>query len=81
MLVNTQEFCRERSTFPEARVLLLASQKELQVIYEYWAERLRRCPHGYTVGDITITGHHYFYLNFVQIKLTAKGNKKIVELP
>jgi len=80
MLVNTQEFCRDAQHFMKHGYY--CSQPEGTAgHYEYWAERLRRCTHGYTVGDTTITGHHYFYLNFVQIKLTAKGNKKIVAFP
>lgn len=34
---------------------------------EYWDEQDRRCLHGYKVGDLWITGKHYFYLNFVRI--------------
>lgn len=37
---------------------------------EYWDEQLRRCEEGYSVGGKKITGHHYGYLNFAQIKLT-----------
>jgi hypothetical protein len=80
MLVNTQEFCRDAQYFLKHGYY--CSQPEGTAgHYEYWSERLRRCTAGYTVGDTTITGHHYFYLNFVQIKLTAKGNKKIVAFP
>lgn len=39
---------------------------------EYWAEQKRRCKYGYSVGDIKITGKHYFYLNFCPIKRTEK---------
>lgn len=39
--------------------------------YEYWSEQLRRCTEGYSVGGMSITGHHYGYLNFKQIKLTS----------
>jgi len=35
--------------------------------YEYWDNQRHRCIYGYTVGDITITGNHYFYLNFCPI--------------
>ncbi len=37
---------------------------------EYWDEQERRCLNGYSVGGVKITGEHYFYLNFCQIKLT-----------
>lgn len=43
---------------------------------EYWNEQKRRCKEGYTVGKTTITGRHYYYLNFSPIKkvtFDAKG--------
>lgn len=56
---------------------------------DYWQEQLRRCIEGYKVEDTdgsihSITGHHYFYLNFTQIQIveysdeddeSAAGNK------
>lgn len=41
----------------------------------YWQEQLRRCREGYTIGGIRITGDHYTYLNFAQIKLTPDPRK------
>ena len=35
----------------------------------YWDEQLRRCRDGYTVGGVSITGNHYFYMNFCNIEL------------
>jgi len=37
---------------------------------EYWTEQSRRCSEGYSSGGKRITGDHYHYLNFNQIKLT-----------
>lgn len=34
----------------------------------WWMEQRRRCIEGYKVGDMAITGPHYFYLNFWKIK-------------
>lgn len=34
---------------------------------EFWKEERRRCLEGYTVNDVTITGHHYHYLNYFPI--------------
>jgi len=42
----------------------------------YWDEQLRRCVEGFSVGDVKITGDHYFYLNFCQIKLTKDDRVK-----
>jgi hypothetical protein len=36
--------------------------------YEYWDEQKRRCLEGYSVGDLSITGYHYYYLNFGRIE-------------
>src|SRR5678815_4619280 len=41
---------------------------------EYWDEQLRRCQEGYMVGGWKITGHHYEYLNFTQIKAVPPDN-------
>lgn len=38
--------------------------------YDYWVDQRKRCMEGYSVGGVKITGEHYFYLNFLQIKLT-----------
>jgi len=38
---------------------------------EFWNEQTRRCKEGYSVGGIRLTGEHYFYLNFSQIKATV----------
>jgi hypothetical protein len=39
--------------------------------YEYWDEEKKRALYGYTTpeGDITITGYHYFYLNYCRIQI------------
>ena len=39
---------------------------------EYWEEQLRRCTEGYSSGGVRITGDHYGYLNFGQIKVTSE---------
>lgn len=43
--------------------------------YTYWREQLKRCEDGYSVGGNRITGDHYAYLNFAQIKRTAEHMK------
>ena len=39
--------------------------------YDFWDSERQRCLYGYTVGEgedaITITGNHYFYLNYCPI--------------
>ena len=43
-----------------------------QGYFDFWDEEKRRCLEGYTTpeGDITITGFHYFYLNYCRIQLS-----------
>lgn len=46
--------------------------------WEYWEEQERRCLEGFKVGGTKITGRHYFYMNFTQMKRSEdefKGKK------
>ena len=48
---------------------------------DYWEEQQRRNIEGYSSGGLYITGNHYGYMNFGQIKITpefAKYNKDVV---
>ena len=42
---------------------------------EFWGEEYRRCREGYTVNGYTITGDHYFFLNYYQLMNTAETKK------
>ena len=42
---------------------------------DYWTQQLEYCKNGYSVGGKRVTGDHYAYLNFGQIKLTQDTNK------
>lgn len=46
---------------------------------EYWTEQDRRCREGYSVGDIKITGKHYFMLNFQPMMVYDKNTKSVVK--
>jgi len=70
MFVNTQEFRREALHFLKYGFYISAPEGTHEH-KEYWDEQERRCKNGYTVGGQKITGEHYGYLNFAQIKLTA----------
>ena len=35
---------------------------------DYWIEQFKRCKYGLTVNGYTITGDHYFFLNFYRLK-------------
>lgn len=49
----------------------------------FWETQKHRCKFGYEVGDLKITGRHYWYLNFCPIKMTApkegSGNNVLLE--
>ena len=36
--------------------------------YEYWDQERDRCLYGYEANGITITGYHYFYLNYCRME-------------
>lgn len=38
-----------------------------KLAYDFWSEQMRRCKEGYTFGRYTVTGDHYFFLNFYRL--------------
>lgn len=42
---------------------------------EFWHREYKRCRQGLTVNGYTITGEHYFFLNYYQLPI-VDGNKK-----
>jgi len=43
--------------------------------YDFWEEEQRRCEYGYKVGGVKITGRHYFYMNFTQLRKIDEKSK------
>lgn len=43
----------------------------------FWSKQLEFCTKGFEVDGVKITGDHYFYLNFCQIKHTDEEQKKL----
>lgn len=39
-----------------------------KAFYDFWKEQYRRCKYGMTSHGYTITGDHYFFLNFYRLK-------------
>jgi hypothetical protein len=74
MITNTQEFRKAALDFQKQGYYIDAPAGS-QDFYEFWTEELRRCQEGYKVGDTWITGNHYFYLNYVQMKVMDEGKK------
>lgn len=67
MLINTHLF-REQAIKFDRTGRYCDYPKGTPGYLKFWTEELRRCQEGYTVGGVTITGHHYFYLNYVRFK-------------
>lgn len=47
--------------------------------FEFWDEEHRRCIEGLTIGNVRITGYHYFYLNYcpiIQVRALAENTGK-----
>lgn len=65
--VNTNEFKRAGQHFVKHGVYTHAP-KNSSPWRNFWKEETRRCKEGYTVGNLWISGKHYFYLNYCPIK-------------
>lgn len=70
--VNTEEFKRTAQYFDKHNAYPPLEDTD------FWDEEEDRILNGYSVGGVHITGSHYFYLNFNQIKLTRVKNTEIV---
>jgi hypothetical protein len=44
---------------------------------DWWQEQVNRCTNGFTYRDTTLTGDHYFFLNFMKIKIVNVVTSKI----
>lgn len=44
---------------------------------EFWTEEYDKCWKGVTINGYTITGDHYFFLNYYRMKTPVKGLDKI----
>lgn len=81
MLTNTQYF-REAALHFQKHGFYCPDPKGTRGYMNYWTRELDRCINGYTVGGTRITGHMYFYLNYVRFKkFVGKGKPKIVGFP
>lgn len=71
ILVNTRMFSEEAQHFLKYGYYC-ADPWGSPAWEQYWDEQIKRCSEGYSSGGLTITGNHYGYLNFGQIKLTKE---------
>lgn len=45
--------------------------------YDYWKQERQRCLTGHKVGDMSITGYHYHYLNYTPITLVRSTKEQL----
>lgn len=78
---NTRELRRTAIKFEENGYYTRAP-KGTQEYFDFWEREKDRCLNGYKVGDLEITGYHYFYLNFGRIKkVVNQGQSKVMAFP
>jgi hypothetical protein len=80
--IRTDEF-RERAIFFENNGFYTKYLKGTDAYKTFWEDEHYKCQHGMTnSAGITITGIHYFYLNYIQIKAEDKAtNRKKFKFP
>lgn len=82
--INTNEFRKEAIKFLKEGTYCTYPSGTLPH-KEYWEQQHAYCKHGFTnSAGITITGPHYFYLNFIQILARTEIDgieKKIKRFP
>jgi hypothetical protein len=80
-LVNTNCFREEAIRFVKYGYYTDAPEGSLEYD-EYWDIQEERCLNGYQVGDLWITGRHYFYLNFFpMVKVTVNPPDRVLGFP
>lgn len=90
MIVNSREFQRSALHFKKYGYYIAAPPGTYEY-KQFWDEEINRCLNGYSVGGQSITGYHYFYLNYCPIlrtvvdsyEITGKRTsaKKILDFP
>jgi hypothetical protein len=68
MLVGTSAFTETRDYFEKHKVYTKAL-RGTRPYYEFWDNEEHKCLNGVTIGNITIPGEYYFYLNFTRMLL------------
>lgn len=75
--VNTNEYTKSAEHFKKFGCYTKAHPLYDKLDFDaYWDEEERRCKEGYAVGGVRITGEHYTYLNYTQIRLTEYDKEK-----
>ena len=61
---NPEWFTEVRKTYELTNKYHIPGSKKFR---EFWKEQYKRCKYGYSVNGYTITGDHYFFLNFYRL--------------
>jgi hypothetical protein len=83
--VNIKEFSRSADHYLKHKCYTKAPRQSKDW-YEFWREEERRCLEGYSVGGLTVTGEHYFFMNYTPMKVTVgenikKSSQKVIAFP
>ena len=71
---NPNWFTETRETFLRTGHYC-AYPKKTKAFNDFWKEQYTRCREGLTVNGYTITGDHYFFLNFYQLDILTGTSK------
>ena len=75
MLIGTNVFLEARNYFLKEGVYTKAL-KGSRPYYEFWDNEIDKCMNGVTIGNITIPGTYYFYLNYTRMMVSVKGETR-----
>ncbi len=65
-------FCETRNTYLKTGHYTQSRGKRYA---DFWKEQYRRCRDGLTINGYTVTGDHYFFLNFYQLPIVNSDTK------
>lgn len=71
---KSEWFTEARDTFKRTGHYCAFRQKT-KAYKDFWQEEYNRCRNGLTINGYTITGDHYFFLNYYQLNNTASSKK------
>lgn len=79
-MIIEQPDCILPKSFFEGRYVPSLHEDSLDYV-QWWEEQERRCKEGWTDGGHTITGVHYYHMNFKKINMLDKNNAPVFAFP
>ena len=77
MILTNSNYFRETALYYDKYKRYPDGEWDSYEYHEYWEEEYTRCLKGYKVGDMSVTGYHYWYLNHWPILLTRKDSPDV----